>query len=317
MQRIVVIEGELGEKNLERLQKQFPQFTFQMFPTGHAEEAAVRQAEVVVVNANRKLVKPAESAKYIHTLSAGVDGILDDLEQYHPQALFTNAAGVYDDCVGEHMLMLMLVASRDLRHDIERMADGCWDKQPVKAEIAGSNVLVLGTGSIGTRVAEICRVMKAQTIVGYKAHKSECKAPFDRLIFDKEELKKAMAEVDFVSICLPGSSYTKGLFDAELFACLKRGAIVANVGRGNIVDHDALVQALKDGTVGYYATDVTDPEPLPQDHPLWAMKHVIITPHSAGTIVNPMRQTDWFAENLQAYVDGKNLPGLVDRKLRY
>ena len=149
MQRIVVIEGELGEKNLERLQKQFPQFTFQMFPTGHAEEAAVRQAEVVVVNANRKLVKPAESAKYIHTLSAGVDGILDDLEQYHPQALFTNAAGVYDDCVGEHMLMLMLAASRDLRHDIERMADGCWDKQPVKAEIAGSNVLVLGTGSIG------------------------------------------------------------------------------------------------------------------------------------------------------------------------
>ena len=118
-------------------------------------------------------------------------------------------------------------------------------------------------------------------------------------------------------ICLPGSPYTKDMLDARRIALMKDGVVIVNIGRGSILNTEALMEGLKSGHIAAAGLDVTDPEPLPADHPLWDCENVLITPHISGLGASKMKHAQWFAENLHAYLEGKPLPGAVNRAMKY
>jgi len=133
-----------------------------------------------------------------------------------------------------------------------------------------------------------------------------------------EGLDEMLPLCDYVCICLPGTPHTRGLLDARRMQLLKPGVIITNIGRGYIMDTEALLAGLRSGRIGGAGLDVTDPEPLPADHPLWQQENVIITPHCASS--SPLavqRKVALFARIMRAYVAGQPLPNLVDPAWEY
>ena len=250
-------------------------------------------------------------------MSAGIDGYLEAIDAHPAQHIqLSNSAGLYGPAVGEHALALLLAATHGIKPSVLGMQRGEWKSHPMLGDVAGATAAVLGTGDIGTHVAAALRAMGAH-VLGYKLHEAAPAPPYHELFFGTEGLGQMLPRADFVIICLPGTKFTQGLIGRQQFSQMKNGAILVNIGRGTIVDTDAMMDALRSGRLAALATDVTDPEPLPPGHPLWQMPNVIITPHYSGLGVRPQAHARWFAENLEAYLDGKPLPGAVDRRYKY
>ena len=137
-------------------------------------------------------------------------------------------------------------------------------------------------------------------------------------LFELKDLKELVGKSDFVVNCLPGIPSTAGIFDLELLKKFKKSAYIINIGRGTTIVETDLIEALKKGLIAGAGLDVFEVEPLPKSSPLWNLENVIITPHYSGWNPNyTERVVDIFIENLQAYLNGKKLPNLVDKKLGY
>jgi phosphoglycerate dehydrogenase-like enzyme len=181
--------------------------------------------------------------------------------------------------------------------------------------VAGRTMLVIGLGGIGTEAARRAAALDMRVI---GTRRSSREGPdFVEYVGLSDELFELAAEADFIVNALPLTTETTGLLDADFFSAAKRGAFLVNVGRGRTVVTDDLVAALESGQIAGAALDVTDPEPLPADHPLWQMDNVIITPHVASRDSNRARHMILFKENLRRFVAGDALLNVVDPELGY
>ncbi len=321
-ERLIVLSTTLQEPQVRWLRERFPQFTFKAYARKERPDPEALAACEVLFNYGTwsQIEQLSSNCRYIHTMSAGIDGYIEAIEKKFGAGFpFTNGAGVYNVTLGEHTVALLLAALRGLNKAAQIMPSGRWatDEVRVLGEVSGSTIAVLGTGDIGLHAAKALKGFGPKAILGYKLHPTEPFGPFDEILTGEEGLRSALSRADHVLICLPGSPFTKGLIGEEQFATMKKGAGIVNIGRGSIVDHAALVRALQSGRLAYAAMDVTDPEPLPADSPLWRMDNVLITPHYAGLYADLQRHAEWFAENLQAHLDGRPLPGAVDTRWRY
>ena len=302
--RLIVMSTTLQEPQLRWLEERFPQFRFRSYARKQLppkEELAA--CEVLFNYGGSNQIQYLENCRYIHTMSAGIDGYLEAIEQkFGPGFPFTNGAGVYNVTLGEHTVALLLACLRGLVKSAQVMPSGRWatDEIRVLGQIHGSTVAILGTGDIGNHAARALKAFGPARLLGYKLNPCPVFAPYDEILTGPEGLRSALERADYVLVCLPGSPYTKGLIGREQFQQLRPGAGLVNIGRGSTV-----------------AMDLTHPEPLPADHPLWRMENVLITPHYAGLYASLQRHAEWFAENLQAFLDGKPLPGAVNAAWRY
>jgi phosphoglycerate dehydrogenase-like enzyme len=181
--------------------------------------------------------------------------------------------------------------------------------------IAGKTMLVVGLGGIGTEVARRAAALDMRVI---GTRRSSREGPeFVDYVGLSDELLELAAEADFIANTLPLTAETTGLLDEKFFNAAKRGAILLNVGRGRTVVTDDLVAALESGQIGGAGLDVTDPEPLPADHPLWQMDNVLITPHVAGRGGARVRHGILLKENLRRFAAGEALLNVVDPELGY
>lgn len=319
--RLIVMSTTLQEPQLRWLEERFPQFRFRSYARKQLppkEELAA--CEVLFNYGGSNQIQYLENCRYIHTMSAGIDGYLEAIEQkFGPGFPFTNGAGVYNVTLGEHSVALLLACLRGLVKSAQVMPSGRWatDEIRVLGQIHGSTIAILGTGDIGNHAARALKAFGPARLLGYKLNPCPVFAPYDEILTGPEGLRSALERADYVLVCLPGSPYTKGLIGREQFQQLRPGAGLVNIGRGSIVDTQAMTEALASGRLAFAAMDVTDPEPLPADHPLWRMENVLITPHYAGLYASLQRHAEWFAENLQAFLDGKPLPGAVNAAWRY
>jgi len=181
--------------------------------------------------------------------------------------------------------------------------------------IAGKTMLVVGLGGIGTEVARRAAALDMRVI---GTRRSSREGPeFVDYVGLSNELYKLAAEADFIANTLPRTVETTGMLDEEFFNAAKRGALFLNVGRGRTVVTDDLVAALESGQIGGAGLDVTEPEPLPADHPLWQMENVLITPHLAGRGGDRERHSLLMKENLRRFAAGEALLNVVDPELGY
>jgi phosphoglycerate dehydrogenase-like enzyme len=222
----------------------------------------------------------------------------------------TNAAGVHGPNVAEHVVGAMLAFTRGFDVAWRRQRDREW-RSFQASELNGSTVTVVGLGAIGEAVVARLEGFGVDTVgVRYTPEKG---GPTDEVVgFDEGAVHEAFARSDYLVLACPLTETTAGLVDHEALETLPAEAVVVNVARGPVVDTDALVRALRRNHIRGAALDVTDPEPLPEDHPLWNFGNVLVTPHNAGhTPEYYERLADIVAENVRRLDDGDD--DLVNR----
>lgn len=316
--RICVVGCDLGPGPMAYLREQFPEFEFLSYPrNAKVPDEVLARAEVLMNYGDKSQIAPAKNVRYIHTISAGIDGYIDEVDRCHGSALpVTNGAGVYSDAVGEHVIALLLAVVHGIVPSVRNMAEKQWPAIPMLGNVNGKTIAVLGTGDIGNNAARICAAMGAR-VLGFKLHACEPFPPYAQIYTGDDGLDALLPQADAVLVCLPGSPFTKNMLDARRIGLMKAGSVLINIGRGSIVNTEALMAALRSGHIAAAGLDVTDPEPLPPDHPLWDCPNVLITPHISGLGASKQKHAEWFAENLRAYLEGRPQPGAVNREMKY
>ena len=271
----------------------------------------VAAADVIVGNIDPALLPRAEHLSLLQLQSAGYDNYLA-AGTLPPTAQLTCAVGAYGQAVSEHMFAMVLAMMKRLPGYLDCQRAHRWDDLGPVTSLKGARVLVLGTGDIGTHFAELCRNMGAHAH-GIKRHPLTYPSVFEE-VTGMDGLYDELAEADVVASFLPSTDATRGLADERFFSAMKPGAFFANGGRGDLVVTEALVNALESGRIAGAAVDVTDPEPLPADHPFWDTPHLLVTPHVSGwfhleaTLDNVV---DIAAENLRHLLAGEPLRNRV------
>ena len=214
---------------------------------------------------------------------------------------------------------MMLALARQLPTFAKRMGEGEWNRGSTVVSamtpIAGKTLLVVGLGGIGTAAA-LRGAALGMRVIATRNSSREGPDYVDYVGLSSELLQLA-GEADVIINALPLTATTRGLLDEEFFAATRKGAFFINVGRGGTVDTQALTDALTSGYLGGAGLDVTDPEPLPADHPLWQLENVIITPHVASRGEEDDRYLALVKENLRRYAAGERLLNVVDPERGY
>lgn len=275
-------------------------------------------AEVILGDVNPKWLRECPNLRWIQISWAGVGPYMK--QDYLKHIALTNASGVYGAVIAEHVMGLLLSLARRIPEYIHHAKTGCWKDCGAEWRIQGKKALILGAGDIGTAVAERAAAFGME-VTGFCRHVRSAEAPYTSMIME-DRLDQAIKKADFICGCLPETPETIHLLDACRLKMTKKDAILINVGRGSLLDTDSLVELLEQDHFFGVGLDVTDPEPLPETHPLWNFRNVIITPHVAGIGFghhNGAEEAIWelSLENLTRFRDGEILRNLVDYQCGY
>ncbi|HUR27003.1 MAG TPA: D-2-hydroxyacid dehydrogenase [Planctomycetota bacterium] len=257
---------------------------------------------------------------WVQAMGAGVDrlmalrGLVDE-----DRIVLTNLRGVHGPAIAEHVFATLLFLTRDLRFHVANQATGTWGREgsahrPIALQ--GKTMLVVGLGGIGGEVAERAHGLRMHVLA---TRRSDTASPaWIEHVGKPEELLALLPRADVVVVCAPLTPETEHLFGREAFGAMKPGAYFVNIARGRIVDTRALHEALRDGRLAGACLDVTDPEPLPADHPLWKLDNVVITPHvSNDSELTDERSKRLFHENFRRFGAGEPLFNVVDKRAGY
>jgi phosphoglycerate dehydrogenase-like enzyme len=223
------------------------------------------------------VLEKAKKLRWIQALGTGVDGIVDR-PPFRKGVLVSNMHGLHGDSVPEAAIMLMLALARDLPRALRQRNARKWERYPSQL-LKGKTVGIFGVGAIARSLAPKCRSF-GMTVVGITSAPRAMEG-FDRMVH-RDDLESAVRELDFLVLLTPYTPETHGIVGAKMLAAMKPSAFLVNLARGGIVDEDALVGALREKRLAGAALDVFAAEPLPEDHPLWSMDNVIVTPHLGG-----------------------------------
>ena len=256
-------------------------------------------------------IRRATKLKWLTSIYAGVDGLPLSL-MAERGVVMTNGAGINAVTIAEYVVMGMLNIAKGYREVVHAQGRHEWlTESPGKMELDGSRALILGYGEIGQRVDRI--------LTGFGVDVVKVRRSAGEGTLTPGEWRGRLGEFDWVILAVPGTAETEGMIGAAELAVMKPSAVLVNVARGSVVDQDALVAALTAQKLGGAFLDVTTPEPLPAEHPLWAMPNVHITMHLSGRAQGKMfrRAVERFLGNLARYPRGEPLTHQVDFALGY
>jgi phosphoglycerate dehydrogenase-like enzyme len=320
--RIKEIRWTVGDDELCAAQARFPAVEFVRVTEDEELPAALADAEIFFgFHFPPELFAGAPRLRWIHSAAAGIEANLFPAMVASDVAL-TNAAGLHAVNIPEHAIALVCALARNL-HVAQRLkAERRWDRYSAIAsgggfrQLAGSHLAVLGAGAIGVGVARLGRALGMTVRV--MRRRPELAVPDAEAVVGPADLHALLGWADFVVVATPLTPDTQHLIDAPALAAMRSSAHLVNVGRGEIVDDAALVQALRDGAIAGAGLDVFGEEPLPPDSPYWTLDNVIVTPHVSGYLPDFFaRAFVIFLDNLERFQAGRPLRNLVDKRLGY
>lgn len=294
-----------------------------------------RKTEVLLTSgAYLPPVEKVPNLRWIQSSWAGVETLIDNPLLQEKNISITNASGAAISQMGEYVIMMLLMLGHKMPQMIRAQSEKRWveDKHIslMPKELRGSTVGIVGYGSIGREIARLLYAYGATVL----ASKRDAMHPEDsgytpeglgdphgnyfHRLYPNEALQGMIKDCDFVVLTLPHTRETECLFTKDIFDAMKPGAYFVNVSRGQLVDEDALIEALNSGQLGGAALDVFSKEPLPPESPLWTQPNLIITPHISAYSVKMMDQVvALFIENLKRYLKGQPFYNLVDLEQGY
>ncbi|HEX5648796.1 MAG TPA: D-2-hydroxyacid dehydrogenase [Steroidobacteraceae bacterium] len=282
-----------------------------------ADEAArlAGQADAVLGFCTPEVLEAGRRIRWVQVLSAGVERCVAVPAIRNRGILLTNMQRVAGPVMAEHVLAMMFAFARGLDFYIPERLERRWTNELPDTSrmvtLEGKTVLVVGLGGIGSEVARRADALGLQ--VDAVRASGRTGPEYVREVGLAADLLRLAGRADYVVNTTPLTPETKGLFDRRFFASMKRGAYFFNVGRGQSVDQDALIEALKNGQLGGAGLDVTEPEPLPPGSPLWTLPNVILTPHvSTRSDLGDAVRFAVLRENLRRYVAGEKMLSVVD-----
>lgn len=317
MEMTVTVLIPVEERHKKILENAAPEYRFCYRSPETVTQEELDQSDILIGNPPASLLHGSPRLKWLQCNSAGTEPFLQP-GVLHPDTLLTNATGAYGLAISEHMLGMLLELFKKLHlyRDAQHLHQ--WKSLGRVRSIEGSTVLVLGMGDIGGEFARKVKALGA-TVIGVRRTDTRKPDYVDELYLT-EELDRLLPRADVVAVALPGNGETAGMLNRKRMESMKEGAVLLNVGRGVIVDTEALCDALESGHLGGAGLDVTDPEPLPENHRLWNFPNAVITPHISGFYHLPEtleRIVRISAENLEAYRSGKPLRNQVDFSTGY
>ncbi len=249
--------------------------------------------------------------KWIQLLMAGYDNV-DVTSIREKGILISNARDIFSIAIAEDVISKILFFNRNTKYYLESMKKKVWQPIQREPEIFNSTIAILGTGSIGKEVAKRLKSFQVKKIMGYR-NKLEEVDGFDEVYNDQEGLMIMCKEADYLILALPLTESTKRIIDREKLRLMKKEALIINVARGDILDQDALIEALENEWIRGAGLDVTTPEPLPISSKLWTLSNVFITPHNASS--SPYMQDRLYEltrENLRRFLNNQEVKYLLN-----
>jgi len=284
------------------------------------EEALDVAAEVQGIDghfATDEFLRRASNLVWVQAMSASVERYMaQDLIVKNDRIVLTNMRSVYSATVAEHVFALLLALTRNIRPHLAATAEPQKETAIRLATLQGRRMLIVGLGAVGTEVARRAHGFGMHVMA---VRRTSAPGPdYVERVGGPQDLLEMLPQADVVVICVPLTPETRRLFSRRTIAAMKRGSYLINVARGAVVESDALVDALRSGQISGAGLDVTEPDPLPPDHPLWSLPSVVITPHVAGSSeLADERSWALLRENLRRFGAGEPLLNVVDKHLGY
>lgn len=314
------IAGRMGEAQLAELRAVAPNVEIVVARTREeAMELAPTAQGIDGRFVTPELIGAAPELVWVQSPSAGVDQFLDDRPLMEADRIvLTNMRAVHGPAIADHAFAMLLTLTRNMPVHQRNQREHRWGSPDARTGIAlqGRTMFVVGLGGIGTEIAQRAHGFGMRVIGSRRSDKPN--PDYIEHVGKPDELLDMLPEADVVAIAVPLTPETEGLFDERAFSAMKQGAYLINIARGPIVKTDALVAALESGHLAGACLDVTDPEPLPADSPLWDRADVVITPHAAS--VAELTSERWWAlykENIRRFGAGEPLLNTVDKAAGY
>lgn len=277
---------------------------------GHQAEAVITRCEII----DEAIMKACPSLKVVGQHGVGLDNIDVKAATARGVKVLHVPDGNYIS-VAEHTMMFILALSRELRKNDDHVREGRWQLREINfpMEILGKNLLIVGLGRIGKKVAEFAKAFD-MNVMAYDNYVPD--EVMENLSIEKMKvLQDGLKKADFVTLHVPLTNETKGMISEEELKCMKPSAYIINMGRGPVIDQDALVQALKDGEIAGAGLDVLAAEPPEENNPLLQLKQVIFTPHFGGdTREAKLRTSDILSKTVFETLEGKETYNWVNKQ---
>jgi phosphoglycerate dehydrogenase-like enzyme len=290
----------------------------EIVPVSSADEAVpgAADAQVLIGYCDEKILSAAPGLHWVQVYSSGVDRCVVNPGMHSGNKLLTNGQRIGSPALAEHAIALMMALVRGLDVFHSNQLNGAWQRNVALGsgefmELEGRTVLIVGLGGIGTQTAKRAHGL-GMRVIATRGSRREGPDYVDYVGL-ADEVSELAAQADVVINTAPLTDRTRGMFNAEFFAAMKPTAYFVSVGRGASTVTADLIAALENGELAGAGLDVTDPEPLPEGHPLWSMPRVIITPHTAGRSDKSRDRLFLLVqENLRRYVAGEPMLSVVD-----
>ena len=330
----VIVSMDFSKEIMDSLRAISDRYVFhQHFPD--VPDSAYAKAEVLYTMSNFPAPAQAPNLRWIQTHFAGVDRVVDKPIVADTDVTVTTGSGIHAIQMAEYCLAMMLYFKYHLQEMRETQSQGewvrDWPEQYDTPMLHGSTLGIVGYGSIGRELARIARSM-GMTVLATKRDvmnpaegadyvlegHGDPEGNIPERIYPPEAVGSMASACDYLVITVPLTDQTRNMIDESVFKRMREHVVIVNVGRGGVVDEDALLDAMKSGKIGGAAFDVFATEPLPSDSPLWQQENLLISPHIAGSVPELNEQAaTLFRENLQRFLDKRPLLNVVHREHGY
>ena len=292
-------------------------------PSSEAIDAVAGAEAYFGFGLSKPVFEAGKRLRWVHSAAAGVGAALFPA-MVASDVMLTNSAGIYGQPIAEYVLGGVLHFLRGFDVAVAQQRAARWDKAPFVGdestvrEVADCDVLVIGAGGLGSAIAQALSALGARCVGVRRRPALGAPHGFDRVV-GPDHIDDELPRAQVIVLATPSTSETRELLDRARIARLRGDAIVVNVGRGSLLDEDALADALEGGRIRGALLDVFQEEPLPASSRLWKIERALLTPHVSG--VSPLRywkrQLDLFIDNWGRYAEGRPLRNLVDKRAGY
>lgn len=281
--------------------------------------AAFQKAEIILGEPGNEDFVYCENLEWMQSPSSGVNYYVQG-GCFPKNAQLSCMTGAYGNIIAEHMLSMILSLCRRLPDYHEQQKSHIWQWRKYDKQLEDCELLILGAGDIGTTLAKWMKPM-VKKVTGVRRVVRECPDCYDEMV-TLEALDEVLGNADIIACVLPHTPQTVGLLNEDRLRKMKKDAVLVNGGRGSLIDQEALCRCLAEGWFYGVGLEVTTPEPLPKEHPLWEQERLIITPHAAGNTYAPGSALDrkiwkFMIQNVDRYLSTGVPENLVDFETGY